>query len=84
MSTEITTTDLLNVIARACRPANVVELPRRKPEPSERTYHAILVRDDVSMGELAHALRFSGIVLTTHAASGAQIIHRPTPPKDAA
>lgn len=74
--------EIFDLIARACRPANVVTLPPRKPV--ERTYHAILVRDDVSIGDLAHALRFSGIVLTTHAESGAQIIHRTPPPIDAA
>ncbi len=73
----MSTDNVFELIARACRPANVVEL---RPKPNERTYHAILVRDDVSMGELAHALRFSGIVLTTHPESGTQVIHKHTPP----
>lgn len=75
----MSTDNVFELIARACRPANVVEL---RPKPNERTYHAILVRDDVSIGELAHALRFSDIVISTDPLSGQTTIHRS--PKDAA
>ena len=77
----MSTDNVFELIARACRPANVGEL---RPRPVERTYHAILVRDDVSIGELCHALRFSGIVVSTDKGSGQVVIHRSPTPHDAA
>jgi hypothetical protein len=47
-------------------------------------YTAVLLRDDVSVGELVQALKFTGIVVSTHAESGATVIHRPPAPKPAA
>lgn len=73
-------TDIFNTVADACKPSNVVTLPPRKP--AEHTYRAVLIRDDVTIGELAHALRFSGIVISTDPLSGQTTIHRS--PKDAA
>lgn len=76
MSTDSNVFDLL---ARVCAPANA-RLPR--PEPETHVYSAVLIRDDVSLGELVRALRFSGIVISTDPASGQTVIHRS--PKDAA
>jgi hypothetical protein len=61
--------------------ADILTLPpRRRTYGDGHVYQCVLLRDDVSIGELVRALRFSGIVLTTHAESGAQIIHKHTPP----
>ncbi len=68
--------DIFEFVARACRP-----MPRRE---HPHTYHAVLLRDDVTVGELAYALRASGIVITTDPASGQTCIHRSPTPKDAA
>lgn len=54
--------------------------PRRRAYGDGHVYQCVLLRDDVSIGELVRALRFSGIVLTTDAATGQQIIHKHTPP----
>lgn len=79
MSTDNNVFDLL---AHALKPSGV-RLPRPvRVEPAVRTYSAILVRDDVTIGELMHALRFSDIVVTTDPASGQTIIRRS--PKSAA
>jgi hypothetical protein len=51
---------------------------------NSHVYTAVLLRDDVSLGELAHALRFSGIVLTTDPMSGQTLLHRAPAPGDAA
>lgn len=58
--------------------------PRRAPGERPHVYSAVLIRDDVSVGELMHALRFSGIVVTTDPLSGQTLIHRSPTPKDAA
>lgn len=67
--------------------ANVTTLhPRRRyaDDGSGHVYHAILLRDDVTISDLMHALRFSGIVLTTDRATGQAVIHRPPMPNGAA
>jgi hypothetical protein len=51
---------------------------------TSHVYTVLLLRDDVSLGDLAHALRFSGIVLTTDSENGQTILHRSPPPHDAA
>ena len=62
--------------------------PRRRPllkgGEHPHVYTAVLLRDDVSVGDLAHALRFSGIVITTDPLSGQTLIHRAPTPKGAA
>lgn len=68
--------------------ADIHTFPPRRPrrEPMHpHVYSAVLIRDDVSIGELMHALRFTGIAVTTDPLSGQTLIHRsPTPPRDAA
>lgn len=59
--------------------ADIIDLVRPSP-----VYTAILIRDDVSLGDLMHALRFSGIVVSTDPDSGQTYIHRPNPPQTAA
>jgi hypothetical protein len=80
--------DIINLLGRACKPAKLAEFPVTPRTVRHRehahVYHAILVRDDVSVGELAHALRFSGIVVSTDPASGQTVVHRNPPPKGAA
>ena len=65
--------------------ANVIEFaPRiaraqRPAEPMGPTYHTLLLRD-LSVGELANALRFSGIQIST--VHGHTVLHRPITPKE--
>lgn len=73
----MSTDNVFEFVARACRPANQVET-------TPHVYTAVLLRDDVSLGDLANALRFSGIVLSTDRLSGQTLIHRSPSPKDAA
>jgi len=62
--------------ARRVRP-----VPRSSPPP---VYSALLLHPDVSVGELVRALRYSGLVLTDDPVTGNRILHRLTPPDDAA
>ena len=65
--------------------ADIVTLPpRRRTYGDGHVYQCVLLRDDVSIGDLVNALRHSWIVLTTDAATGQQIIHRAPPPNDSA
>ena len=50
-----------------------------KPEP---VYQILLLGPDVTIGELLHALRGSGLVVSTEPVTGTQVIHRE--PKGAA
>ena len=53
------------------------------PEPWY-AYETVMLAPEVSVGQLLHALRFSGIVISTHPESGQTYIHRsPTPPNAA-
>ncbi len=74
--------DIFDLVARACAPRGV-KLPP-KPTEHQHVYHAILIRDDVSIGDLMTALRFSGIVVSTHPESGQTYIHRAPTPNNAA
>jgi hypothetical protein len=71
--------------------AEIRTLPPRRPRPAParggehpHVYTAVLIRDDVSVGEMMHALRFSGIVITTDPLSGQVVIHRSPTPRPAA
>jgi hypothetical protein len=66
--------------------ADIHNFPPRLARTGEHShvYHAVLIRDDVTLGELAHALRFTGIVVSTDPASGQTVVHRNPPPHNAA
>jgi hypothetical protein len=66
--------------------ADILTLPPRRPrEPMHpHIYSAVLIRDDVTLGELMAALRFTGIVVSTHPESGQTYIHRAPTPNNAA
>jgi hypothetical protein len=68
---------------------NIIDLTSRLRRPLRvrcsgiQVYHCVLISDEVSFGELVHALRGSDIVLSTDE-FGNQVIHRkPTSPEAA-
>ena len=64
--------------------ADIKNFPPRPVRTDERVFTCLLMRDDVTLGELMHALRFTGIAVSTHPDSGQVYIHRAPAPNNAA
>lgn len=64
----------------AARQRHVAKQREAPPEP--RAYQHMLLAPEVTIGELLHALRGSGLVVSTEPVTGTQVIHRE--PKGAA